>query len=404
MSTTSSKSSGGSRSSVLSTVTSISSVGSQPAASVASWGSAQPSSKTGAAPRYWCTSCETTFARKYDWKRHEEEFHERYRRYPCPGCNRVFWGANTFNQHHKAAHNCTTCPHAHDVVVYTKRKSAWGCGICAAFLPSRDRFFDHVSKHFESGMTKPDHWTHSRVVYGLLHQPHVWLAWKNLVAMVWGDNQPRFSWNPDTTGRAPGFLENGSPGKLQDFLEFFSENSINVRQLVQLAHDQADVVPRYPAPAQFPHHPAPLLLAAGQLGSTGRQEEVSPTSHLSASQPMMPMVVVDTTPLDQQQRQQQQQQQQQQQPPQPHRHEYRDSDVPSMQAPNPQYMAPLRFTDTIVEVPELEYYDMGPASSHMGPGLPHASGAEDWSSLTATVVDEPMWANGQRYSHNGPGR
>lgn len=74
---------------------------------------------------YWCTFCDVAFQRKFDWKRHEDEFHERYKRYPCPNCNRIFWGANTFNQHHKNAHGCTTCPHADRVVKYTQRKQAW---------------------------------------------------------------------------------------------------------------------------------------------------------------------------------------------------------------------------------------------------------------------------------------
>jgi hypothetical protein len=74
---------------------------------------------------YWCTFCDVAFQRKFDWKRHEDEFHERYKRYPCPNCNRIFWGANTFNQHHKNAHGCTTCPHAERVVRYTQKKTAW---------------------------------------------------------------------------------------------------------------------------------------------------------------------------------------------------------------------------------------------------------------------------------------
>ena len=135
--TSSSKSSG--RASVMSTATSMSSVSSQggfagggqeiaapplpapPAPPVKS--SNRGSSKPPGA--YWCTFCDVAFQRKFDWKRHEDEFHERYKRYPCPNCNRIFWGANTFNQHHKNAHGCTTCPHADRVVRYTQKKTAW---------------------------------------------------------------------------------------------------------------------------------------------------------------------------------------------------------------------------------------------------------------------------------------
>jgi hypothetical protein len=137
VSTTSSKSSG--RASIMSAATSMSSVSSQvgvgggpqeiaapplpapPAPPVKS--SNRGSSKPQGA--YWCTFCDVAFQRKFDWKRHEDEFHERYKRYPCPNCNRIFWGANTFNQHHKNAHGCTTCPHADRVVRYTQKKTAW---------------------------------------------------------------------------------------------------------------------------------------------------------------------------------------------------------------------------------------------------------------------------------------
>lgn len=133
ISTTSSNSSG--RASILSTATTMSSVSSQaggahheiapplptpPAPPVKSnRGTSKPQGA------YWCTFCDVAFQRKFDWKRHEDEFHERYKRYPCPNCNRIFWGANTFNQHHKNAHGCTTCPHADRVVQYTQRKTAW---------------------------------------------------------------------------------------------------------------------------------------------------------------------------------------------------------------------------------------------------------------------------------------
>ncbi|KAL1873420.1 hypothetical protein VTK73DRAFT_1011 [Phialemonium thermophilum] len=399
VSTTSSKSSGRSRSrsSVLSTATSISSVSSLPAherhlsqSTSQSSAVSVPIGKPATAPRYWCTSCETTFARKYDWKRHEEEFHERYRRYPCPGCNRVFWGANTFNQHHKTAHNCTTCPHAYDVVIYTKRKCAWGCGICAAFLPSRDRFFDHVSKHFESGMTKPEHWTHSRVIYGLLHQPHVYQAWKELVSLLWGENQPSFSWNPETTGRAPGFLENGSPGKLQDFLEFFNEKTFDVRQLVQLAHDQADIVPRFPPAAALHYsHPTSSALSLpdglplmSQSSGTDPRASSSPGEGLSSgSQPDVPMTGVaipeHQIPTHSQRR----------------ALEYPVGNVPRLEVSNHQYItAPMRFPETIVELPEVGFYNLAPQNQ-----LPvQQSPSEDWNSIANTVVEGQMWAADDR--------
>ncbi|PKS12394.1 hypothetical protein jhhlp_000598 [Lomentospora prolificans] len=201
---------------------------------------------TGRLNFYWCTSCETRFKRKYDWKRHEEEFHERWKKYPCPepGCNRSFWGANTFNQHHKASHGCKTCPHSEQVVKYLRKRKYWACGFCAALHPSRERHVEHVARHFEAGKTKAD-WTHSRVIYGLLHQPLIHEAWKDILTEKQGEfagRQAQFSWNPTKTGRAQGFMENECPGQLQDLLEFFSGSSTDAEAIVRVAYDLADVV------------------------------------------------------------------------------------------------------------------------------------------------------------------
>ncbi|KAF4508940.1 hypothetical protein G6O67_005259 [Ophiocordyceps sinensis] len=195
---------------------------------------------------YWCTSCETSFKRKYDWKRHEDEFHERWRKYPCPepGCNRSFWGSNSFNQHHKQCHGCKTCPHAEKVVKFLRKRKYWACGFCSALHPARERHVEHVARHFESGMTKGD-WMHSRVIYGLLHQPLIHEAWDTLVNGKQPDytgRRPQFSWHPSKTGRAQGFLEKESPGQLQDLLEFFSGDEVDAQRNVTLAYDLADII------------------------------------------------------------------------------------------------------------------------------------------------------------------
>lgn len=279
VSTTSSRSSG--RASILSTATSLSSVSSQgpqdmglippqPTAAPPPAPAPAPIAKTsnrGTAKSqgaFWCTFCDVAFQRKFDWKRHEDEFHERYKRYPCPNCNRIFWGANTFNQHHKNAHGCTTCPHADSVVKYTQRKTAWACGFCAAFLTSRDRYFDHVARHYEDGCNK-SHWNHSQVIYGLLHQPSINHAWKELHGGLYDHlprgQQPMFEWDPRATGHAQGFLEGESPGKLQDLLEFFNDTRDDARFLARLAHDQATIRYRHELPAapQPPPPPPPNM-------------------------------------------------------------------------------------------------------------------------------------------------
>ncbi|KAL2160995.1 hypothetical protein VTH06DRAFT_8708 [Thermothelomyces fergusii] len=302
VSTASSKSSG--RASVLSTATSMSSVSSQagfgmgiqefavlpspsPAPPVKS--NNRGSSKSQGA--YWCTFCDVAFQRKFDWKRHEDEFHERYKRYPCPNCNRIFWGANTFNQHHKNAHGCTTCPHADRVVKYTKKKTAWACGYCGGFLASRDRYFDHVARHYEDGCNK-SHWNHSLVIYGLLHQPSIIQAWKELDSELYGhlprNQQPMFEWDPKTTGHAQGFLEGESPGKLQDLLEFFREGRDDPKFLAHLAHDLATIRLRSEVQATFLSVPSAISTTARPDSEPPRHKapvkSLSRTKHMSVPQ------------------------------------------------------------------------------------------------------------------------
>lgn len=243
---------------------------------------------------YWCTSCETRFKRKYDWKRHEEEFHERWKKYPCPepGCNRSFWGANTFNQHHKSSHGCKTCPHSEKVVKYLKRRKYWACGFCSALHPSRERHVEHVARHFESGKTKSD-WMHSRVIYGLLHQPLIHDAWKDLLmskAAEFAGRQPNFSWNPTQTGRAQGFMENECSGQLQDLLEFFSGPSAEAESIVAVAYELADLV-FLNVPASPPmdytqcYPPPPTALAPPpQSQSQTQTQQQQPQSHQSQQQ------------------------------------------------------------------------------------------------------------------------
>ncbi|OTA58842.1 hypothetical protein K449DRAFT_424154 [Hypoxylon sp. EC38] len=216
--------------------------------SVFSSASARSSISSTSAPttdaKFWCTSCDKTFKRKFDWKRHEEEFHERSRKYPCPNCNQSFWGPNTFNQHHKSAHGCKTCPHADTVVKHLRKRRAWGCGFCAAMHGKFEKHIDHVATHFEAGSTKAD-WLHSNVIYGLLHQHLIHEAWKELIERKqskFNGHQPMFSWSPESTGRAQGFVENENPGQLQDLLEFFDGTKESAENIVEMAYTCVHVV------------------------------------------------------------------------------------------------------------------------------------------------------------------
>ncbi|KAI3334540.1 hypothetical protein F4824DRAFT_468258 [Ustulina deusta] len=227
--------------------------------------------------KFWCTSCNKTFKRKFDWKRHEEEFHDRSRKYPCDSCNQSFWGPNTFNQHHKSAHGCQTCPHAEMVMKPMRKRRAYGCGFCAALHGQFERHIDHVAIHFESGMTKLD-WSHSNVIYGLLHQHGIIEAWKALVASKhnrFNDRQPMFGWSPESTGRAHGFVENENPGQLQDLLEFFDGSKESAKKIVQLAETCVHVVLRPKSPPPSPAIATDPIPSPSVTGSGPHRQSVS---------------------------------------------------------------------------------------------------------------------------------
>ncbi|KAK1758299.1 hypothetical protein QBC47DRAFT_136546 [Echria macrotheca] len=448
VSTTSSRSSG--RASVLSTATSLSSVSSVPSSRdmapfpppppPSATSSAAPSTKSSnrgtSKPQgaYWCTFCDVAFQRKFDWKRHEDEFHERYKRYPCPNCNRIFWGANTFNQHHKNAHGCTTCPHADRVVQYTRRKQAWACGFCGGFLASRDRYFDHVARHYEDGCTKM-HWNHSLVIYGLLHQPYITHAWKELYPSLYGhlprEQQPVLEWDPKLTGHAQGFLEGESPGKLQDLLEFFNESTDDPRFLANLALSSAIVRPRTTATSSMVSElpGTPVSRRISEPPKSTAKMPVATSKHMSAPQPAGAFQQFDSHALMKQRsmaapsafsssqmlhsRSQAQQPQPQQHPQALEQHQQHHQLHPS----NP-FMS--SFPQAIMEAPEQEhpFFMTQSSASHMQAHQAHQAQLsqhalhrpqqppqhqltiptipetlfEDWSSLTTTVVDEAAFS------------
>lgn len=238
--------------------------------------------------RYWCTSCDKRFRRKFDWQRHEKEFHERWKKFPCPNCNQIFWGSNAFNQHHKSSHSCQTCPHADKVVKHLLKRKAWGCGFCADVNMAWEGHSEHVATHFESGKSKSD-WKHSSVIYGLLHQPLIVKAWRGLLINKhgqWPDPKPRFEWQQATTGRAPGYTENECSAQLQDLLEFFGDGQ-DAELIVQMAYDKGlrDFRPKQSL-CPFPENPSTSAFGS-QLSSTTHHLELnsSQSFHLSEQVP-----------------------------------------------------------------------------------------------------------------------
>jgi hypothetical protein len=187
--------------------------------------------------KYFCTSCNKGFARKYDWKVHEQRYHEQQVQYPCPDCNVVLHAETLFKSHHRDSHGCQDCPHAKTIakdVEAARRRTSWGCGFCGELLDDWEKRCDHVSSHYDEGM-KRDNWDHSKVIIALLKQPDVDEAWRALLIRKHGSlpNPPlAMRWSKDATGRSHG----EHTQQLQDLLEF-GACSRDADQIVQLAYE-----------------------------------------------------------------------------------------------------------------------------------------------------------------------
>lgn len=196
----------------------------------------QRESDVEAKKKYFCTSCNKGFARKYDWKVHEQRYHEQQTQYPCPDCNQILFAETLFKSHHRDAHGCQECPHAKTVakdVDVRRRRTAWGCGFCSEILDDWEKRCDHVAGHYDGGI-KREEWDHSKVIIGLLRQPEIDQEWQTLLLSRHGhtptDLGLRFS--KEATGRSHG--ENAF--QLQDLLEFGSTTR-DIASIVQLAYE-----------------------------------------------------------------------------------------------------------------------------------------------------------------------
>lgn len=125
-------------------------------------------------------------------------------------------------------------------------RRAWGCGFCAAMHGKLEKHLDHVATHFEAGALRTD-WMHSNVIYGLLHQPAIFDAWRDVLTRKqdkFNGHQPMFSWNLETTGRQQGYTEGETRGQLQDFLEFFDGSDEQAQSIAKCAWDDCHVILR----------------------------------------------------------------------------------------------------------------------------------------------------------------
>ncbi|MBE7179713.1 MAG: hypothetical protein INR71_00635 [Terriglobus roseus] len=176
--------------------------------------------------KYVCTSCETKFIRKSDWKQHEERLHERTSQWQCPDCNLdQLWSRNQFKQHHKQAHGCENCPHADQAVIPLRKRTAWGCGFCAQLHQDWEERCQHVAQHYDKGQTKSD-WKHSNVIWALLHQVDIHPVWRQYLGEKHGarpDPKPLLAWDRKASGRSHEVNQEGQHTRLQDMLEFGGE-------------------------------------------------------------------------------------------------------------------------------------------------------------------------------------
>lgn len=210
--------------------------------------------------KYFCTACNKGFARKYDWKVHEQRYHEQQTQYPCPDCNQILFAETLFKSHHRDAHGCQDCPHAKTVakdVDVRRKRTAWGCGFCSEMLDDWEKRCDHVAGHYDNG-TKREEWDHSKVVIGLLRQPDIDQEWRILLTERHGqfptDLGLRFS--KEATGRSHG--ENAA--QLQDLLEF-GACPRDVQVIVNLAYEHGYRRPASVVPSSQPQNISTAIMS-----------------------------------------------------------------------------------------------------------------------------------------------
>ncbi|KAL8728794.1 MAG: hypothetical protein Q9166_005172 [cf. Caloplaca sp. 2 TL-2023] len=167
---------------------------------------------------YKCTGCSRTFKSMQTWSRHEKEDHEDIS-FPCmpsgaievTACGRTcaLCGQEPTEEHLRS-HNierCTQLRHVFkrsdqlkqhlethglarksrqsDLLVNkwqrVPNKKAWACGFCKALSSSLVDFHKHVAiQHYERGEDRK--WDHTKVILGLLSQPHIAGPWERLLA------------------------------------------------------------------------------------------------------------------------------------------------------------------------------------------------------------------------------
>ncbi|CAK7270134.1 hypothetical protein SEPCBS119000_003932 [Sporothrix epigloea] len=178
------------------------------AASLSTVTAAPPQQESGDAPdpaakqhTYWCTACGKNSHDRARWARHDVA---------CRGNERCLARDGQSSKSGSSRH-------------IGRPQRAWGCGFCAAFLGSLERYQAHVAGHFERGCTLA-HWLFANVIYGLLHQRAVHKHWKQLwearVAALPSHLRPKATWSPGCS-LAVGEAEGARQMPLREALEVF---------------------------------------------------------------------------------------------------------------------------------------------------------------------------------------
>ncbi|KIV99215.1 uncharacterized protein PV09_09079 [Verruconis gallopava] len=262
----------------------------------------QRESDVEAKKKYFCTACNKGFARKYDWKVHEQRYHEQQTQYPCPDCNQILFAETLFKSHHRDAHGCQDCPHAKGIakeVDVRRKRTAWGCGFCSEMLDDWEKRCDHVAAHYDNGV-KREEWDHSKVIIGLLRQPEIDQEWRLLLTSRHGqfptDLGLRFS--KEATGRSHG--ENAA--QLQDLLEF-GACPRDIKAIVELAYEHGYRRPVSAAPSSSqPTQTQSTSLMSPPFSVNQDASMESPVNQTTQSEDASPMQFVaqttNSSPMD----------------------------------------------------------------------------------------------------------